>query len=173
MEMRNWPNSTFQKGFALLQVGLVLSILLVLLTITLARAPFFHSFFLKSEIIKLSFLCKYLQRLAIATHQNQMLSFDIAKNGYSTQSGFYRFPREVKFGCISGAQGPPSHPEKEITSFCTFKNNQIHFYPNGTIDSGSIYLTDSGHNYMYALTIPPAYISFIRLYKYADTWVVL
>lgn len=56
----------------------------------------------------------------------------------------------------------------------TFVQNRIIFFPDGKIQPGSLYLTDTQERYLYALTIPVGQVSYIRRYRYDHhRWVLL
>lgn len=80
---------------------------------------------------------------------------------------------KVKFGFLEEVLGPPAEPTKKITTAITFPKKQIILYKNGTINSGSIYLTDKNKKHLYALTSSIAQISSLRKYYYKNKWVNL
>jgi len=108
----------------------------------------------------------YLQQKAITTNTKQHLFFDLQKQCYRFNNTTHKLPSVVQFGTIDGMLGPPSAPNKLITRICSFADNEITFWPDGIIKSGTIYLTDKEKWYTYALSSAIGTVSCLRTYQY-------
>ncbi len=151
----------------------VLSIIVVIVGLTVPRFSFVNRLRVMTELQKLSSFFTYLQHRAIASGQSEELRFDQKKRIYAHVRGVESLADGVEFGVISGALGPPSNPSHAITSAITFKDQKVVFLPDGTIESGTVYLTDREKKYMAALTTPIGDVSHLRLYSYQNGWKLL
>src|SRR5207244_10274632 len=134
--------------------------------LSLVQLSFVHALIVKTEVEKLYATVMYMQQCAQVSNQDQIMTFDHAHNKYAYDNHRQQLPTQVQFGCVPGAKGPPSSPNKLITSAITFKNHCITLHPNGIIQPGTLYLVDSGKQYMYALSCGIANVSHLRLYRY-------
>lgn len=116
---------------------------------------------------------RYLQQKACATQQEQKLVFDERTARYYTDTAEYYLPQGVRFGCAQNTYGPPSSPQHLVYKSITFNNNTIIFSPDGSVTSGTLYLTDSDKKMTYALTVPVSSCALLRLYRLDGTWVCL
>ena len=169
------------ESFSLFELLAVVAVIIILLTVTVSKSSFFNKFVLKNEVDKVFTLFSYLQQRAIASNNQQEIIFDLQNNSYLMNSN----PKEnklanvVKFGFLQNSYGPPSDPTKLIQNAVSFKKDgtnkfKVIFYPDGKVESGSIYLIDKDYKNMMALTIPVSSVSYIRKYEYKNgKWVVL
>jgi type II secretory pathway pseudopilin PulG len=158
-------------AFTLIELLVVIG--LIMMTIGLTLQQFKNSSrSVRTELELLYQTSLYMQRRALVTRQKQIMYLDIEHNRYSFENRTYHLPSGVQFGIIP-VKGPPASPLKPLEKSCTFKNNQIVFYPEGVIEAGSVYLTDDTKNRLYALTVAVAPYSYLRTYCYADTWRLL
>jgi hypothetical protein len=170
-----------KASFSLFEILLVLSLLLIVVTITAPVGNFLGNFFLKSEVENLEVFCYYLQRLAMASGQEQVLTFDLQNHTYSCQKSkkekiVHFLENGVRLGFIPGVFGPPAKPSKKIESPINGDKpgTQVKFLPNGKITSGSIYFVDRQNKNMGALTCSPSRVSYLRRYIYNGVnWVGL
>ena len=104
----------------------------------------------------------------MATHTTQKLFIDEETQSYfyyeSTNAIMHTLNNTILFGFIEGIKGPPSAPRKLIIKPITFHNNAIEFYPQGTISSGTLYMTDKNKHHMQAITCGVSHVSCIRRY---------
>lgn len=166
-------NVACRRGFSLLECGIVLALLVLVLTLHVVQIPFLNRYIVRSEIEKMYAVCKYLQQYAMINRQQQELIFDITKNEYYFHEKKERLPKQVVFGFLSGAKGPPSSALSSIVKPITFDHQRIIFYPDGIVQAGTVYLVDCDKQFMYALSNGVAQISYLRKYKYDGTWLLL
>jgi len=179
-----------KKAFSLIEIIVVLGIILLLFLLSVPKISFINKFILQNEADKVHTVLNYLKEKAITSNQEQDLIFDLKENGYSYKtfnsqdntSGnniFVKFPEKVKIGFLPGSKGPPSDPTKPINNPITFEKineNQykVHFFVDGKIKPGTLYIVDKDLKYMYCLTCPISQVSYIRKYQYDNgVWVCL
>jgi hypothetical protein len=158
-----------RSGFSLINLLIVCSALGILISLAVNHTSFMNRSILRVELEKMYALFFYLQHLAIARNQQEVLTFDMATNSYCSDHHTERLPPGFKFGFLPHAFGPPSKPIKEITTSITFVDNKAFFYPDGTFSAGTIYMVDTDHMTMYALTSAVSPVSFIRKYRYVQS----
>lgn len=162
----------FSCGFSLINITIVLTIVIILITLSLPRLPFMQRYLIRAELEKIRILITYTQQVAITNNQEQNIIFDSNRQEYYTTDNKETLPRMIRFGIIPHVYGPPSKPTTPITNPITFVDQTLRCYPDGTISSGTLYLTDNNGN-LYALTTPISEISFIRTYYYNGAWTSL
>lgn len=160
-------------GLMLIELMIVLSIIVVLIGISVPQFAFIARFRVMAELQKLASICTYLQQRAIATGQPQIIQFDQTTHSYAYAGKHETLADGVLFGVLPSALGPPSHPTKMIAEPITYKNNTVQFLPDGTIESGAVYLVDAKKRSMVAFTTPIGDVSHVRLYSYANGWKLL
>lgn len=134
----------------------------------------FDSFVVRCELMNLRMLCQKIRYDAISSEQEHTITIDPTMHLYYTTTYKHNFPPAVRFGTIDNALGPPSSPHNPINSLCTFNNNKIYFYADGTISSGIIYIIDRNKKIGYALSNGVGSVSYLRLYRYDKSkWVPL
>ncbi len=169
-----WQPSKYRTtGFSLLELSIVLLLIALLLTLSGVQTSFLDRMFLRNELEQLYTTCYYLQRSAIAKNKPQLLSFDMQHNRYRYHQTEHTLPARVRFGTAPGIKGPPSSPDQPINNPISFKNNTITFHPDGVIEPGAVYITDSKQQYTYALSCAVAQVSYLRKYQYNGRWISL
>jgi len=164
--------SNGHKGFSLIELIIVLSLLLLITTLTLPSFWFFKRQLVASQAEKLHMVFNYMQQSAISCNKNLSLKF--SNNSYSYDQYQETLPVGVIFGIKPGAKGPPAFPSHKINSPISFVGNQVTFFSTGQIQPGTVYLIDSEKNYLYAVTVPVSQVSFIRKYRYeSNKWQLL
>ncbi len=158
-----------KQGFTLIELAIMLSIVAILVTASLPSIIWFNQQILYAEAQKLTMTAAHLQHKALLTNQEIVLKIDVTNNGYTnnTLSLNEKLQPAVCFGIKQNVYGPPSRPIALIKQPCTFSNNQIIFYPNGTITAGTLYLLAPSMHLLYALSIGVAQVPFIRIYRHA------
>ncbi|MBA3954817.1 hypothetical protein H0X48_05865 [Candidatus Dependentiae bacterium] len=160
-------------GISLLEVTLSVSVLLLIVSLSMPLFVMHNRLFVKAELENIYGLMLYLQRKASVEQQIQTLILDVKKSSYRAHGEYTKLARDVVFA-------QPAFITDKNTQFkgfaksSTFKNNTVVFYPDGTITSGSLFLTDSKHSCAYALTCGVGKVGFIRKYRYSgNKWVLL
>ena len=170
-----------KKGYTLIELMLVCTIVLFLCTIGIPHFFNKSSHDLTYELNKIEIILKFLQQRALATNQTQTIVIDPTIQTFTwiinNQKITHTLTPTLKFGFLPQSYGPPSDPTALITDSITFKqiNNfyYIELFPNGKISSGSIYLIDKNRIIMGALTSGISQVSYIRRYVYkskAQQW---
>jgi type II secretory pathway pseudopilin PulG len=160
-----------KRGFLLFELLCVFALLTVVCTFALSQLRFLSRGYVRTELETLYQTCLYAQRYAMSSGSPCVVVLDIAKNQYMCNGRVHRFASGVSFGTSSArVKGPPSSPSQEITVPSTFNNNRIVCFPEGIIEAGTIYMTDSDGRSLYALTSGVAPYSYLRKYRYAGTW---
>lgn len=165
-----------KQGFSLIELLVVISLFIFIITITYPRLSFINNQLLTAEIEKLYTTFSFLQQKAIASNEKQELIFTTTNNSYTYKyagkSFTHTFPNQIKFGYLKNSNGPPSSPSKLITQAITFRSknnlNKANFFSNGKISPGTAYLIDKEEKFMKALTCPISQVSYIRKYFYQD-----
>jgi len=145
----------------------------LVVSLVVANVSFFNGFLVKTEVDRLCNVIRYLQRCAMVENKNHVLVFDEKNQSYSFDSRTYKLSKQVTFGFLSGAKGPPSKPSKAIDKSITFKDAKIICYSDGIIQSGMVYITDAAKKNMYAISCAVAKVSYVRIYKFNKKWTLL
>lgn len=153
-------------GFSLFEVCVVLALVAIIASLGISHMSFFDRIMTRIELERLHATCLYVQRLAMATHEEHHVICDERTMSYRYHGGEHHLPKNVRFGCASGIKGSPSQDEHMVQHAITFKHNTIIMHPDGIISAGTIYLTDTSQKYMYALTCGVSQVSYIRKYQY-------
>lgn len=154
------------RGFIFFEIGLVLSLIIIISSLALVHFSFFERQLLKTEVQKLSqFIWFCVQRAQVAGVEKAII-FDLENNSYACDQYQEKLARGIAFGFIPDAVGPPSRPTNKLTTPLSFSNNRIIVRPDGTMEAGAIYVTNNAHNLMYAVTTPVTSVSYIRNYRY-------
>jgi hypothetical protein len=124
----------------------------------------------KAEVDKLRAACRYMQYMAMINNKEYILTFDRKKNTYAYNNFTENLPKQVIFDVLPGIKGPPSGSKGLVNSAITFTHDRITFYPSGIVQSGTVYLTDASHQFLYALSCSVAQASYIRTYTYQGVW---
>ena len=114
------------------------------------------------EIDRLSSVILALQRKALLDNQTQKLTFDPSHNHYKADV-LHTLSPGIFFGILPSVKGPPSKPIRELKQAITWPENTLYCYPDGTISSGAVYLTDG--KALAALTCDASAVSHIRRYS--------
>lgn len=172
---RRWVNS---KGFTLFEVLLTLLLVSIIIGIGSSYIFVIRSALVKVELERLHIVFVYLNRLSILQSHTLELKFDSKNNTYSYADihgniKINNLSKDVIFGTLPGLKGPPSAPINNIVNPISFKDNNVIFYSDGKISSGTVYVTDKKFSCMYAISIPVSDFPYIRKYHYKDKWMLL
>ena len=162
-----------KSGFTLIEIMVVLALFALVVTLGMIQLSFLDNTIVHAEVDKLAITCSYLQQKAIASNSEQILKCDVEKKRYCGDNVNETLSPRVCFGYLSNVLGSPGSPSRVITKAITFPGSSIHFYPTGTISSGTAYLTDKNKKNMYALSNAVSQVSYLRLYRYDGKWKLL
>jgi len=162
-----WLN---KQGFTLIELAVVLALFLLLSIFAQINIKFLDRMILHTEIEKLHSICRYLQQCALVSNKQQELIFSPTNKSYRHHNHNETLSTKASFGFMPGVKGPPASANKLIQKSITFVNNRIIFYPTGIISAGTVYLTDQEKQVMYALSNGISQISFLRIYRYKNSW---
>ncbi len=160
-------------GFTLIELMITVALCALVVTLTVVNVSFLNRGIVRSELNRLYSTCNYLRQCALASGKVQVLDIDFNKGCYSFDGKTEKLNTPVLFGVVPDVKGPPSSPQSMIRSSVTFKKNQIVFYPDGIISSGTVYLTDRDRTSFYALSSGIAQVSHLRKYSYNGKWMLL
>jgi type II secretory pathway pseudopilin PulG len=165
-----------RPGFMLIEIGVVLGLLMIMMGLAMPSLMFIHKQMAHAELEKLYARVCFLRARAIMSNHIQTLHFDEYSASYQTGDSQQKIhlSNHVQFAVVPQLLGPPSNPTHQILSPVTFPHNTLTLYPDGTMQAGAVYLTDSNSRCLYALTIPVGQRSCVRKYRYdTGTWVLL
>ena len=162
-----------QSGFLLLERIVVVGLFAVIFGIGMINVHFLDQALVRTELDKLYAVCLYLQHNARVENKSYTLYFDANQKTYTCDSQRWNLPSQIIFGTLEGTKGPPSSPHNSVKNPITFKKSCITFSPQGIIQPGTIYLTDSRRCYGYALSCSVSDYSYIRRYRYDTQWHML
>jgi Tfp pilus assembly protein FimT len=161
-----YKRSRHAAGFSLFELLIVIALITTLSLLVTSTYTWLNQLSVRAEVDSLYNTCRYLQRYAQLTGKQQELIFNQADGTFSYHTHTHTLPKHVSFAIIDGTKGPPSSPTTVIKDAITFLNSRIIFYPDGIIQSGTVYLVDSTKQYLFAVTSPVASVSYIRKYHY-------
>lgn len=132
---------------------------------------FLDNFNISSSLRVVRATCKQLQQRAQSTQTIQTFTINKQNNLLRYAHGKIKLNQTIKINTLDNVLGPPGSPHKTITNPVTFKNNVITFYKNGSISSGTIYLTDKDNKHQYALSNSIGSVPTLQLYRWQNgTW---
>lgn len=159
------------QGFSLFELLMVIALLTTLVLLVGSSSTWLNQLMVRAEVDNLYTTCRYLQRYAMMTGKQQELIFDSPHNAFMYHDHTYQLPKQVMFGVFGQVKGPTSTPTSSISHAITFVNNRIIFYPDGIIQSGTVYIIDTAQQYLFAITSPVSSVSYLRKYQYVhNTW---
>lgn len=158
------------KGFSLIELIVVLCIVAILVSLATMNMRFLNRAAITTNIDLLYNACYCLQKTAMATNATQELTIDVMQHSFESAGIHHQFPSIMQFGILPNVKGPPSVPLSFLSSAITFIDRKIHFYSDGTISAGIIYITDIDKSMIYALSCGVASVSVLRKYRYDGKW---
>lgn len=160
-------------AFSLFEVIVVLA----LITLTLSIGIFYwrssKNNIVFMELERLYALCMLVHHRAQADGCSYTITIDPKTKTLSTPFFSETLAEGVEFGVLSGVRGPPGIPTDTLKKPITFVGSKIVCDPQGVIQPGTLYLTDSARSCLYALSVAVSQISYIRRYIYTNGWVLL
>ena len=173
---KSWPlrrPTNPHHGHTLVEMMVVIALLVLLVSLISVPGDFLNRMLVRAQVEKLQAACRYLQRRAMAEGKQLTLQFDRHTDSYRCDTQHNTLPKQVTFGILPGTKGPPSSPTHPLASPITFEHDRITFGADGIMQSGTVYLTDTSHRCLYALTAGVGTISHLRTYCYRTSWQLL
>lgn len=149
---------------------MVLAFVLIIVMLAVPHLGFMQRHVVRWEVENIRSFVTYVQRLALATGQDHTIEFDSAHNIIRGAGRTYHLARGVKFGIMPGVSGPPAAPHTHLDQPITFKDSQIICYAQGTVDAGTVYITDDKATWLYAISSGVSPVSYLRTYFFDGTW---
>ena len=159
-----------KPGFLLSELLCVFFFVTLLVGCAVSHMSFLSRGYARSELELLYQTCVYAQHHAMSSGRPCTVVLDLDKHRYTCNDKISMLADGVRFGFREDVKGPPSAPGKPIVKASTFKNNIITCSPDGIIDAGTVYITDTAQRCLYALTSGVAPYSYLRKYRYAGKW---
>jgi len=157
-----------KSAFSLVELTIIIALMALIAALTIPSVITFKQQYVVSELYALQSTIWYLQQQAIAENKQKTILFNSSEHFYESAQEKHKLSRYVKFDIIPGVLGPPSHPQKQLKKAFTCKENKLVITPEGIISPGTIYLVDDKKQFLYAITVPIAGVSFTRLYYYRN-----
>ncbi len=161
-----WRMYRGAMGFVLFEATMVLAMVLILCAIgilgydTLKKRSFIH------DQAMIGLLLATAAMRAQSLHAEQVIAIDRGDAAFIFDKQRYQLSAPYRFGLLPDVYGPPSAPASLVTNPVTFIHDRITAHPDGTLQSGTLYITDGIAQY--ALTTPVSAFSYVRAYRYKD-----
>ena len=159
-----------RAGFIMFELLVGITLVMLMVGITCAHIGTYQYTCMKQQVALFALQWHALRQRAMVHSKPQEIVFDEVGNRYQVEGNWYDLPATMRFGFLSASKGPPSHPTTPIQSAITFVGKKVICFPDGTIQSGTVYLVDDKKSCMYALTSGVSAVSFLRKYRYDGTW---
>lgn len=159
-----------RQGATLIELLVVCALIMGVAALTISTKHLYQRFAASMELEHLYMACRYMQRRAMCTHQEQHLIIDTHARIYCYAGHKHTLAGGVLFGTMPQIKGSPAQPTGIVTQPVTFQGNTIIFYPTGIISSGTLYLTDNARSCCYALSNAVSTVSLLRRYAYKKSW---
>jgi Tfp pilus assembly protein FimT len=156
-----------QPGFMLFELMLVIALIIICSTIGFISYNAVKGTSFATDVAVLSMLLRTAATRATCLKKEQKISIDESTSTLVYDGIRYALQEGFSFGVLPNVYGPPSSPQKLVTQAVTFVDKKIVAYPDGTLQSGTLYITNSQEQY--ALTTPVSAFSYIRVYRYRDS----
>ncbi len=156
-----------KPGWALFEVIVVLAIFAFIAVLSTTFIGVSSYSYAKIELERLYAFCMFLQSKATLEKRDIVLKFD-SNISYYCENDKYKLSLGIEFGVLPDAKGPPSAPKNLLEKAITYPNKKIVFYKDGTISSGTVYITDINRSFLLALTTAVSQYSYIRKYVWQN-----
>jgi len=160
-----------RRGFSLVEIMVSIALFILLVGLIVANSSFLNRYMVRAQLDNMYNVFRYLQKSAVVSGKETVLKFDIPNNTYMFDGRVCTLPRCVTFGVLPEVKGPPCLSKKVLSSSITFKGKKVIFTKDGMVTSGTVYITDVGKNFMYAISSGVAQVSYLRKYTYNGKWV--
>ena len=171
--------ASYHSGFSLIETGIVLMLLSALMCLGMHSFQEYDRLLLHNELNRLYMLCiAYSQRAALQQRPYEITfsstNSQIINITEPSQEEIHHLTNGTQFGILTSVKGPPATPQNFITQPITFVGNKITFYPDGKIQPGTLYLTDTNKRWLYALSCSVGTLSYLRRYRYEQNkWILM
>ena len=156
-----------KQGFMLFELLISITLFIAIISISTAYIQLADSFLVKAEVDIFYTTSTYLWYRAQLERKDQLLLLDLSDNSYSSGAGQrQKLTKDIFFSACLEAKGPPAYPEKIIIKATSFVKNQIRFFADGSLQSGSLYFCNRAKDCLYAFTIPVSVAPCMRIYRY-------
>ena len=162
-----------KTGFTLFEVSIVIMLVVLMVSLGMGYFRVIDRTLVRMELDKLYMLFVKLQQRARYEQKNLEISFDAVNNSYTYGNTVEKLAQGTQFGIIPNAKGPPSSPTTVLKNPVTFVDQRVIFYADGTIQAGTLYLTNTAHTILYALSCPISQVSYIRRYIFDKHWILV
>jgi hypothetical protein len=159
-----------RRGFLLVELMVTIAILCLMVVLLKCAGSFATTGFVRASLDQLCTTCLVAQKRAMMMGITQEVVLEIDRGSYRYGTERIFLPKGVMFGWLAAVQGPPATPQALVTTASTFAKNTITCSPEGTISSGTVYMTDSKKTVLCALSSGVGSVSFLRKYRYAKGW---
>lgn len=153
-------------GFMLFELMLVIALIIICSGIGFVSYNAVKGTSFATDVAMLSMLLRTASTRASCLKKEQKIIIDESNSTLLYDGTRYALKEGYSFGVLPHIYGPPSLPQKLVTQAVTFVGKKIVAHPDGTLQSGTLYITDSQKQY--ALTTPISAFSYIRVYRYQD-----
>ena len=96
-----WKNSAIVKakrvwaGFSLVEIMVTIALFMLLIGLVITNTSFLHRYLVRAELDKMYNVFRYMQKSAIVSGEQQLLTFDLEKRQYSCGKKIYTLPSQV------------------------------------------------------------------------------
>lgn len=156
-----------KTGYTLFEMLVVLALLGLLMSFSLVITMHSHARLVFYDVNRLYAAFLYMQRTAMLEQRVKCITFQKNERTYLADK-MHALSTGVEWGSPLNAYGPPSRPIGALEDPIVWPQATVTFYPDGTISSGAVYMTDSKKSCCYALTCDASECSRIRRYRYAQ-----
>lgn len=168
----------FSNGFALIELSVVIAVLMVILVIGLQSFSFYQRLVLHHEVDMLHAQFLAASNRARVEQQVHEIQLNGPENSYqilgSRSQTIHKLSSGISFGLLPGIKGPPAQPKGIVRIPITFEKQRMVCFPTGTLQPGTLYITDTQKRWQYALSVPVGTISYLRKYRYHNNhWELL
>jgi len=162
-----------KRGYLLFEMLVALAIIVVVLLIGLQGFSWHSHALVRTEVELLYGVMLAASQHAISTGMPCEI-FLQDSSSYRYLDTLYQLPEGVHFGAPSFVLGPPSAPERPITTFSTWPDHRIIFYADGKVKPGALYVSDDTGSCVYAMSCAVGVVTYIRTYRYDHgVWMVV
>lgn len=161
-----WKNN--HHGYSLIELCIVLLLITLVTTFGVTSVTFLNNFNVNAALHTIRATCKQLQQRAQSTQKTHTLIIDQKNNCLRYNHSKIHLNKIIQINTLDQVFGPPGSPQKTPCSPVTFKKNIITFYKNGSISSGTIYLTDQNNQHQYALSNSIGSVPTLQLYRWKN-----